>query len=148
MLIFALILAFLMAKLEIEIEGEHAWGANLPTKKYKNRLTKLVWGEVYITGYHLWLSGLILTFLQLPFVVGVPWSLYLELQLLAILFLATILEDFFWFLLNPKFGIKKFNKKDATWHNPWFLGMPLWYVKTALLSGGLFFLSFLVQFPK
>lgn len=52
MLIFDLIVAFTLAKLEIQIEGKHGWAENLPTWRIKNKWTKIFWGNQAYTGYH------------------------------------------------------------------------------------------------
>ena len=43
--IFSIVMAYIMAKLEIEIEGQHGWAAKLPTWRIKNKFTKLFWGD-------------------------------------------------------------------------------------------------------
>lgn len=137
--LFAIIIAFLVAKLEINIEGKDGWAVNLPTRKIKNRLTKLVWGEVEITEYHVWFLILMQTFLHFPFLVGVSWTPILELQLQAMFLFATVLEDFLWFAMNPHYGLKKFNKLNAHWHREWLGVMPVFYLKLLLISA--FFLA-------
>lgn len=135
MFIFSLIIAFITAQLEIHTEGEHGWAKNLPTWRKKNKLTRLLWGEQEFTGYHLWLLLLNLIYLQLPFFVGYPWSLALEVQILAVFCLGVIVEDFLWFALNPHYGVKKFNKVSIHWHKEWRFGIPLLYIK--MLSSAL-----------
>ncbi|MEK7521710.1 MAG: hypothetical protein AAB599_02845 [Patescibacteria group bacterium] len=130
---FSVLMAFIAAELEIQIEGKDGWAKNLPTWKVKNSLTRFIWGEQPITGYHVWFLLFNLVWSQFPFVVGVPWTLGLELQILSIMFFAILMEDFFWFVLNPEFGFKKFNAKHATWHLRWMFGVPTWYIKLTLV---------------
>ena len=134
-LIFGILIAFVIAKLEINIEGKNGWAENLPTWRRKNFLTKMIWGELPITGYHLWFLAMIEIFLHFPFVTGATWSIGLELQIQAMFLLATVIEDFFWFVLNPEFGFKKFNKFHARWHEGWVGPVPYFYLRLLSLSG-------------
>ena len=137
MFVFSVVLAFIAAKLEIQIEGKHGWAKNLPTWKVQNRLTRMIWGEQAITGYHVWFLLFNIAWSQFPFVLGVPWSIAMELKILSIMFFAILMEDFFWFVLNPAFGFRKFNAKHATWHLRWFWGVPTWYIQVLVLVLGL-----------
>ncbi len=141
MFLFSLLIAFIVAKLEINIEGKHGFARDLPTWRLKNKFTKLIWGEYTLTGYHLWLEDLIIVMLHLPFFLGFPWSIARELQLVALFLIAVVVEDFFWFWLNPSFGIKKFNKTYATWHESWALGVPTFYIKLVAIGIGLLLVS-------
>lgn len=144
MFLFSLVMAFVAAKLEINIEGKDGWAKNLPTWKVQNRLTRLVWGEQVITGYHVWFLLFSIGWSQFPFVLGVPWSIALELKILSIMFFAILMEDFFWFLLNPAFGFRKFNSKYATWHLRWLWSVPTWYIKLLVLVVVMLIISRLV----
>lgn len=125
-LLFIFLIAFFIAKLEIQIEGKDGWAKSLPTWKVKNKLTNLINGDYPFTGYHFWAFFTMITFIHLPFFVGMPLSLQTELKLLSILFLTTVLEDFLWFVLNPNFGIRKFNSKFVGWHK-WMGPLPTLY---------------------
>jgi hypothetical protein len=52
-------------------------------------------------------------------------------------FVGITLEDFFWFIVNPNFGIMKFNSKCATWLQ-WirigFFEVPIFYVSNLLIA--------------
>jgi hypothetical protein len=52
-------------------------------------------------------------------------------------FIGTILEDFFWFVVNPSFGVTKFNSEYATWLK-WsdfgFFELPTSYIYNFLLA--------------
>jgi hypothetical protein len=57
-----------------------------------------------------------------------------------------IFEDFFWFILNPHYGLKKFTKEHAHWHHEWYKGVPALYIRLAALTAfcaiiGFFFTS-------
>ena len=144
MFIFCVIASLVVAKLEINIEGSEGWAKNLPTWRIKNRLTRLFVGNQYFTGYHFWLIIVLLTFLQFPFFIGVHWGLSMELKIIGMFWLAVLMEDFFWFLLNPSFGIKKFNKKYAYWHLGWIGFIPTIYFKYFFLTSSLLLLSYFV----
>jgi hypothetical protein len=134
LVLFSLLMAFIMAKLEIEIEGKDGWAAALPTWRVKNWFTRLLWGKQEFTGYHFWVFWLIMVLLHFPFWIGLPWTLQLELQILGVFFLGVIFEDFFWFVLNPHYGIKKFTKQYAHWHKDWWGRVPSLYVKMFVMT--------------
>jgi hypothetical protein len=133
MIIITILLAYSVAKLEINIEGKDGWAKNLPTYHFSNFATRLLTGKTEFTGYHLWLNNTILLFLHVPFFVGLPWTRAVELRILGFYFLAVILEDIFWFALNPAFGLKKLNKTYVTWHK-WFWFVPRIYIFCAVMS--------------
>lgn len=142
---YSILIAFIVAKLEINIEGKDGWASSLPTWRVKNWFTRLFWGEQPYTGYHFWLLMLVLAFIHYPFVVGLPWKLSTELAFLAAFLLATVLEDFFWFWLNPHFGLKKLNKVHAHWHIDWIGKVPRLYVSLLGISGLLIVGSYLLK---
>ncbi len=140
--IFDFLIAFAVAKLEINIEGKNGWAENLPTWKIQNKLTKLLWGEKPFTGYHLWFDATMLVCLHFPFFVFPFWNLSLELILVGMFLVAVVLEDIFWFALNPYFGLKKFNKTDAHWHDSWLGPIPTLYFKLLIPAALLILLSY------
>ena len=117
------------AMLEIEIEGEAGWAANLPTWRLDNRWTRLVMGSRALTGYHLYVHLVILILVHLPFALAfVEPSLRAEARILAFVILFWIIEDFLWFVLNPAFGIRRFRPEYIPWHAPsWWGIMPREY---------------------
>lgn len=149
--IFDLLIAFAVAKLEINIEGKNGWAENLPTWRLQNKWTKLLWGEKPYTGYHFWLNFTMLLCLHFPFFVFPLWNLSLELQLLGMFLVAVILEDIFWFTLNPHYGLSKFNKTHAHWHDSWIGPIPTLYFKVLIpalaLIAASFYLYFLLKLP-
>lgn len=128
LLTFSLILAFTIAKLEINIEGPHAWGKNLPTWRVKNKLTEILFGDQPLTGYHIWFFTSALVFLHFPYFIGLDFSVITEMRIWAAFFLGMVFEDIWWFILNPAYGIKKLNKFDAHWHKHWFGFVPRFYI--------------------
>jgi hypothetical protein len=138
----------LFAMLEIQIEGGQGWAAGLPTWKVDNRLTRLCCGNRPLTGYHFYMHLLVLTFLHLPFLIGLAeWTWRHELRVLGFLILFYITEDFLWFVFNPAFGLRRFKREHIWWHAPsWWWIMPRDYwvflpvgVGMYLVSQGLIF---------
>jgi hypothetical protein len=142
--IVALILAFAVAKLEIQIEGPDGWAKNLPTWKIKNKLTEFFFAEQPLTGYHVWLVIVLLIAFHAGFAIGYPWSFSLELKIIGCFLAAIVFEDFFWFVLNPSFGIKKFNRIGAYWHKSWVGVFPGFYIKYMTIAILLIVLSSIV----
>ncbi len=144
MLLFTIICAFVVAKLEIQIEGKDGWAKNLPAWKIHNKITKIFFGTQPLTGYHIWMIITLLWFLQIPFFIGVSWSLWFELQIVGLFWLAVLIEDFLWFVLNPYYGIKKFRKGKIEWHENWLLGVPKIYFSYLVLTTTLLIISLFV----
>ena len=137
-----IILALFIAKMEGNVEGPYPWAKKLPTKRYKNRVTNLLFDGKEITGYHIWLFSTLFLFFHYHFLLGYPWSLKNELMVLAaFIFFATI-EDFLAIILNPYFGLQKFSRKYVVWHKHWVSYIPLSYIQGLILSALLFFISF------
>ncbi len=121
--------AAVFALLEIEIEGGEGWAAGLPTWRIDNRFTRLLMNNRPLTGYHLYVHLFFVMVLHLPFVIGIAaFSLAGELRILAFLVLFWVAEDFLWFVLNPRFGIRRFSPRHIWWHEPsWWVFMPREY---------------------
>lgn len=125
--------AIIWAKLEIQIEGKDGWAKNLPTWRKINRVTKIFLGGRPLTGYHFWMW--VFLFYAVHFLVCIftsfftQWSLGKQLLLIGYLIIFAILEDFFWFVFNPAFGLKKFrgDNLDIWWYRKWWLGIPSVY---------------------
>jgi hypothetical protein len=124
LLIFFCALASLtLAALEIQIEGKNGWAANLPAFRLKRKI-----GAKPITGYHLFIILFTLIIFHFP-LFFTCWSLQKEALILGAFIFIWALEDFLWFVLNPHYGLRKFNRgnKDIWWHKNWFLGLPTFY---------------------
>lgn len=120
--------AFFWAKMEIEIEGEHGWAANLPTWRIENHfLLDILYGGRPLTGYHFWAFTFMFGSFHLPFFWIGKWWWQGELRVIGGYYLFWILEDFLWFVLNPHFGWKKFSHENIWWHKKWLLGLPVDY---------------------
>lgn len=145
MLFFAAVAAFCAAKLEVNIEGSDGpWAKNLPTYRFKNKLNTFLMGKnSLMTGYHVWLNTSFLVIPHFLFFAGVPWSLSLELRIIGIFLIGAALEDLFYFVINPAYGLGKFNSKDAYWHR-WVGPLPMLYWVYFSLAFILLYLSYLV----
>jgi hypothetical protein len=127
-LAFVFFLAFVFAKVEIQIEGGAGWAKNLPTWRIESHwLLDLFWGGRPMTGYHAWIMVFVAAMFHLPLFFMEAWSWNLELKLIGGLILFWVIEDFIWFVINPHFGLRKFKKEHVPWHPRWILGLPVDY---------------------
>ncbi|MBI1773572.1 MAG: hypothetical protein HYR68_14730, partial [Burkholderiales bacterium] len=55
------------------------------------------------------------------------WSAKLECRAIASIMTFWVVEDFLWFVINPAYGISRFNPHDVPWHIHWLLGVPTDY---------------------
>lgn len=127
LIIFVLVIAVFTAELEIHIEGKDGWASSLPTWRVQSKITDFLYKGLPLTGYHMYLHLLLVSLFHLPFLTGFHWNPSNELEIISLYIFFWILEDFFWFVLNPHFGFKKFKKSEIAWHRKWFLGIPLSY---------------------
>ena len=125
------LIAFVLAHLEIQIEGPHGWAENLPTWRWDSRAVRRWFGKP-VTGYHLCLVTLILLFVHVPQLYGGSWER--EADLLAMFFLLTVTWDFLWFACNRHFGVGRFRKGQIWWFPTWTLGVPRPYLLVIALS--------------
>jgi len=97
---------------EAYIEGKNPWAR-------KQVGWKLKLGKKYsITAYHFFLFGIaypLLIFLPLLFI-GFSWKIFGI--LLSAYASGLVIEDFFWFIADPYYSLKKFNSKYVYWY-PW-----------------------------
>ena len=123
------LLATVFAKVEIQIEGAAGWAANLPTWRVDHHwILDLVWGGRPLTGYHVWVFLFMALVFHLVFFIHGRPGVRLELRVLGSLSVFWILEDFLWFMLNPAYGLSRFNPQCIPWHRHWALGVPTDYV--------------------
>ena len=114
------------ALLEIQIEGTAGWASSLPTWRLENRWTRLLMGKRPVTGYHAYFHMFMFTVMHAAYVV-VPasFSLATELRIISFLMLFWVIEDYFWFVFNPAFGVRGFTREKASWHSAtWWGFMP------------------------
>jgi hypothetical protein len=125
------LMAFVLAHLEIQIEGPHGWAEKLPTWRWDGPGVRRWFGKP-ITGYHLCLITFILLFLHVPQFYGASWAR--EADLLAMFFFLSVTWDVLWFACNRHFGMGRFRKGQVWWFPAWSLGMPRPYLLTIALS--------------
>lgn len=129
--LFIFLLACVLAILEIQIEGPHGWAKSLPTwrgepnKWYTKVYAKIMAGKE-LTGYHLSIFGLVLMIFLLPFFMGEQIALANIFKNLILYFFVVPLWDFLWFVFNPYYPLKHF-QKDNVVHKDWLFGMPVDY---------------------
>lgn len=137
------LLGLFFAMTEIQIEGAHGWAASLPTWRIeKHWLLDIFWGGRAMTGYHAWVFPFMLLAFHLPLAVNGTVSWRLEARCLGSLMLFWIVEDFLWFVLNPAYGLARFNSQSIPWHRHWLVGMPVDYLVFTVVGGGLLWWSF------
>lgn len=138
-----LVLAWVFARVEIEIEGDAGWAANLPTWRIeKHWLLDVFFGGRPLTGYHAWALPFSALVFHFPFAFSGLWSWTLELRSLGCLALFWVVEDLLWFLLNPAWGWRRFRPGEVRWHKHWLLGLPTDYWAFSLLGAALLWWSF------
>lgn len=124
--VFMVFMAAVLAYWEIQIEGKDGWAANLPTWRIgKGWVLKFTGGRP-LTGYHIAMTAFILGLIHLP-LFFTPWSWQMELLLLGFYIGMILIEDFFWFVLNPNYGIKNYKKERIWWHKTWWGPVPSFY---------------------
>jgi hypothetical protein len=146
LIIFVSILALFFAQVEIQIEGAAGWAANLPTWRIEHHwLLDIFWGGRPMTGYHAWVFPFMLLIFHLPAVLFSQWSWRLEARILGCVALFWIIEDALWFLLNPAFGMAKFNPANVPWHIHWWGFMPTDYWTFGGVGLALVFVSYFTR---
>lgn len=119
------ILAMFFAMVEIQIEGAQGWAAGLPTWRIEQHwLLEWFWGGRPMTGYHAWVFSFMLLAFHLPPVMMGVFSWWLEARCLGSAMLFWVIEDGFWFALNPAYGLAALTPQRVAWHKHWWLGWP------------------------
>jgi len=131
-ILYLILLAAIHAKLEIMIEGKEGWAKSLPCWRLNVFITKLIIGKE-ITGYHIYLMLMFLLLFHSPFLF-LNWTLSGELFVLGLFYIYWILEDFMWFIENKHYGIKSFKRGKISWHQRWFLGLPVSYLISLIIG--------------
>lgn len=94
---------------EAYVEGPHGWAKKQCGWAIDLWIRKL-------TAYHFWAWIIMIPlFLLLPLVIfGFNKSVFWF--LVGSYFIGTVVEDFMWFVINPKFSLMNFNSKKVEWH--------------------------------
>jgi len=134
--------ALLFAAVEIEIEGPHGWAERLPTWFRITTPTARLYGLFMrgkpLTGYHAVMFVLPLWSFHIGFVSGVPWSWPAEAATLSAYMAWVITWDLLWFILNPRYGWRRFRKGEVWWHDRTWIGrFPIDYWASTVISLGL-----------
>lgn len=113
------------------VEGRNAWDRG--KLGWKIQITK----KYSIPAFEFYIFVIMCPlFLSLPFVVY-GWNLKLFGILISAYLTGIILEDFLWFIVNPKTSIKDFNSKFADYY-PWIkigkIEVPLGYIAGILVA--------------
>ncbi len=133
--------ALLYAMLEISIEGPVGWALAAPTWRKRSKIYGALMSGKELTGYHLVMFFLPYLFMHMPFFFAWNWgvslfSVWREMEVLACFFLLSVCWDWWWFILNPYFGIKRFRRGEIWWHAKWIGRVPTDYVAGLLLVAG------------
>ncbi len=137
------LLGFFFANVEIQIEGDAGWAADLPTWRIESGWAlDLFWGGRPLTGYHAWVFSFMFLIFHVPVFVFSKWNWRIEARLLGCIQLFWIVEDFLWFVLNPAFGFSKFHQDLIPWHKQWFWFMPVDYWTFTVLGCALLWISY------
>ena len=148
-LLWIILMAFLFAQLEIQIEGPHGWASHLPTWRLPaTSPLRLLFGGRHITGYHVFAFSFMALAFHWPLALFGHCSLPIEARILASLALFWILEDFLWFVLNPAYGLSRFKQHHIPWHPHWFCGVPVDYLVMSAIAITLFAYSVWATTPR
>ncbi|MDR2219057.1 MAG: hypothetical protein LBE24_00565 [Methylobacillus sp.] len=139
---WVLLLAFFFANVEIQIEGSAGWAANLPTWRIPNNWwLDTFFGGREMTGYHAWIFSCVALFFHWPVLFNGHWTWRIEARLIGCTILFWLVEDFLWFVLNPAYGLEKFDPVHVPWHIHWFAFVPVDYWTMSVSVLALFFIS-------
>ncbi|MEW6741278.1 MAG: hypothetical protein AB1486_00850 [Planctomycetota bacterium] len=140
-LLFVLLLSFVFALLEVQIEGDQGWASGLPTWRIEGTLlNRVLFDGRPFTGYHVYVLLFIALVFHLPFVLGLAWTVKAEARGIGLMMLFWIMEDFLWFMVNPAFGLSGFNPEQAWWHRDTWLGFaPRGYFAGIVIAVPLYF---------
>jgi hypothetical protein len=135
---FVFAIAVALAYLEVQIEGPDGWAGKLPTWRSNDPALTWIFGGRPVTGYHVGLNVLLLLLLHWPFAFK-KWSLVDEARVLQAFACLGVVWDFLWFVLNPAYGLHRYDAAHVWWFKHWLLGVPVdYFVGIALaLSFGL-----------
>ena len=126
LLIFMVFMSVVLALWEIQIEGRDGWAANLPGWRRESGLLVKMAGGRPVTGYHVCMTVFLIALVHLP-LFFTPWTWQTESLVLGFYVGMVFLEDFFWFVLNPHYGIGEFRKGKIWWHKTWWGPVPALY---------------------
>ncbi len=115
---------------ESSVEGRNAWDKG--KVGWKLRVGKYI----LTTRYHFWVYVMVILFLGLPFLLY-GWDRHLLGVLLTGFFSGWVVEDFFWYVLNPVVKVRELNTKFASYYpriNFILFKIPLFYFIGLILA--------------
>ena len=130
---YLFLVCFLLANLEIQIEGPNGWASNLPTWKTDNPIITWIFVGKPVTGYHIFLNLLLLILFHFPFLFQ-KYSAMIEFKILYSYIIICVVWDYHWFIMNPYFGLQKFKAGNIWWFKNWLAGFPLDYYLGVIFS--------------
>ena len=124
---------------ESTVEGDEGGGEG--TKGWRKEVL-----GYRVREYHFWLWYVVVPlFVFSPLVVSGP-DPWVFATLATAYLLGGVLEDFLYFVVNPHYGLKKWNSHEVKWM-PWFgLGnveIPRFYVRNILAAAALWLVAYL-----
>lgn len=129
-------LCWLLARVEIEIEGPDGWAKTLPTWRWgPDWFTTLTNGKD-VTGYHLWITLFLIGTFHLPLVFA-GFSRALWAKCASSYMLTTCMWDLQWFAWNPAWGLRKLRSTPVPWFRRKLLGFPVDYYGAFAASAAL-----------
>jgi hypothetical protein len=78
---------------------------------------------------------------HLPAVFFARWSWRIEARIVACIMAFWLIEDFLWFVLNPAYGLARFDPLHVPWHKHWIAFAPTDYWTMSAAACVLFFVS-------
>ena len=147
--IFIFVYGFLWALTMVNAEGLVGWGGVSPAWKLDTRrwYSFLFWPFAQGRPVNFLPVSAIMTF-TVSFLLPVIWNINKNIpftlinfgELVSYFIIFAILEDFIWFLINPYYGLRKFNKQIVTWHPRWlgFLPTDYWIALVIYIIVGFF----------
>jgi hypothetical protein len=126
-------LCWLLARTEIEIEGPHGWAVTLPTWRWGPEWFLNLTNGKAVTGYHVWLTVLLVAFFHLPLVFA-GFSRELWAKGVSSYLILTSAWDLQWFAWNPAWGIARFRREHVPWFRRTLLDFPVDYYLAVLAS--------------
>ena len=129
-------LCWLLAKVEIHIEGDSGWAVKLPTWRWEPEWFLGLTNGKALTGYHLYLTLFLLGMFHLP-LVFTGFTRELSAKCLSSYFLVTAAWDLQWFVWNPAWGLHGLRTRPVPWFRRKFLGFPVDYYAAVAASAAL-----------
>lgn len=137
--LYLFVLAYLLARVEIEIEGDSGWAARLPTWRWGPEWWLSLTNGKELTGYHVWLTLFLIGVLHLPLVFS-GFSRELLAKCLSTYLAVTAFWDLQWFAWNPAWGLEGLRERTVPWFRRKWLGFPADYYFAVVMSGTATFL--------